>query len=208
MRSDITVRGETLSTIIDLDAGRFIALRPARQEAEIYDMRAAAAPLAAIATSAVAVNVTPTGRREVRLGQACEEYRVELRVNVAPAPNQPVTMAMTGTVWVAPNSPGRTDWAAFYTAAADRGLFFTDPRSAKADPARTKGLTLLFRRLAQLGVIYESTIQIAFEGAGTMAEAMQRMGVSTMTSVVSHVSGAPVGDDRFTVPATYTVIRK
>lgn len=208
MRSDVIVRGETMTTIIELDAGRFTTLRPAQRVAEVWDMKAAAAPLAAIAASSVTMKVTPSGRKETRQGQSCEEYLVDMRVNVAPPPSEPLTLIMKGPVWLAPAAPGRADWTRFYTAAADKGLFFNDPRSATADPARTRGLTLLFKRLAQIGMLFESSIQITFEGQGRMADAVQRMGVSTMTNAVSRISADPVADDVFVIPADYTVSKR
>lgn len=208
LRSDVVIRGETMSTIVDLGSGTFMTLRPTLRQAEVYDMKMAAAGMAALNDAGVATKLTPTGRKEVRQGLSCEEYTVELNVNVAPPPNQPLTLTMRGPVWIAPSAPGRADFARFYAAAADRRLFFNDPRSAIADPPRTRALTLLFKQIAQLGVLVESSIEVSFDGQGAMAGAAQRMGVSTMINKVTRTSADPIADDVFVVPSDYTITNK
>jgi hypothetical protein len=204
MRSDATVRGENLSTIIDLDQQTFTSINHKKREAEIWDMASIAAELGKIADSDVKVDLKPTGETREILDQRCEGYEVRVAVAFALGDaDQRLTILMNGPVWVARNSPAKADYAAFYTAAAQKGLFFSDPRAAKAQPGQARGLTALYRRLAELGVVYASELQIRFEGSGMLAAMMNKMGGSSMTTTLTKVSVEAVPDDVFSVPAGY-----
>jgi hypothetical protein len=204
MRSDATIRGENLSTIIDLDQRTFISINHKKREAEIWDMASIASELGKITDSDIKVDLKPTGETREILDQRCDGYQVRVAVNFALGDaDQRMTILMAGPVWVAKNSPAKADYAAFYTAAADRGLFFSDPRAAKAQPGQARGMTALYRRLADIGVIYASEIEIRFEGSGMLAAMMNKMGGSTMTTTVTKVAAEAVPDDMFIVPAGY-----
>lgn len=204
MRSDATVRGDNLSTIIDLDQQTFISINHKKREAEIWDMAGIAAELGKITDSDVKVDLKPTGETREILDQRCEGYEVRVAVSFTLGdPDQRMAILMAGPVWVARNSPARADYAAFYTAAADKGLFFSDPRAAKAQPGQARGMTALYRRLAEIGVVYASELQIRFEGSGMLAAMMNKMGGSTMTTTVTKVAAEAVPDDTFSVPAGY-----
>ncbi len=87
--------------------------------------------------------------------------------------------------------------------AAQKGLFFTDPRAAKAQPGQAKGMTALYNQIAGLGVAYATELAFSFEGKGMMAQMMNKMGGMTMTGEVTDVSAAPIADSVFEVPAGY-----
>jgi hypothetical protein len=204
MRSDATVRGDSLSTIIDLDQRTFISINHKKREAEIWDISDIAANLRKITDSDVKVDLKPTGETREILDQRCEGYEVRVAVTFALGDaDQRMTILMNGPVWMAKNSPARADYAAFYTAAAERGLFFGDPRAAKAQPGQARGMTALYRRLAEIGVVYASELQIRFEGSGMLAAMMDKMGGSMMTTTLTKVSTEAVPDDVFSVPAGY-----
>lgn len=204
MRSDAMVRGDNLSTIIDLDQQIFISINHKKREAEIWDMANFATELRKITDSDVKVDLKPTGETREILDQRCEGYEARVAVTFALGdPDQRMTILMAGPMWVARNSPARADYSAFYTAAADKGLFFGDPRAVKAQPGQARGMTALYRRLAEIGVVYASELQIRFEGSGMMAAMMNKMGGSTMTTTVTKVAAEAVPDDVFSVPAGY-----
>jgi hypothetical protein len=208
MRTDTTIGGTKISTIVDLEAAQFVSLNHEDRRAEVHDMRKAAADLEKVADSDVKVTLTPTSQTRQILGRPCVEHRMEVVAAFAPAGADKVTVTMRGPVWIAADSPGAQDWRRFYTAAADKGLFFTDPRAVRVDPARTRGMTSLYRRMADLGVAYSTHIDISFQGSGTMAGLMSKIGGSSMTSEVIAISTEPASDEIFAIPAGYETLKK
>jgi hypothetical protein len=202
MRADTTLGDNAMSTIIDLDKQQFISLNHKKREAELTDMSKMRADLEKIASSDISVKMTPTGQKKTVAGQACDEYSMDVRVPMAVG-NDQMTIVMTGPVWIAKDSPGKEDYAAFYQTAAEKGLFFTDPRVTKAQPGNAKGMAALYKAMADAGVAYESTITIKFEGGGMLGGMMSKMGGSSFTTTVTNVSTGAVDEDKFQIPAEY-----
>ena len=147
--------------------------------------------------------LTPTGETRQLLGEPCAEYTLAITANVTVG-GETLTMLMGGPVWIARSAPGATEYAGFYKAAAQGGLFFETPQQAKASGGQAKGRTEMYRLLAETGGIpYVQEIQIQFEGGGTMAAVMNKMGGASMTLTVTDVSTGPIPDDLFSVPADY-----
>lgn len=205
MRSDVVVRGEASSSIVELDRERFVSLDHGARQAVVYDLRAFAGHVQAIADRDVTVVLTATGRAQDLLGQRCIEHTVDARVAESGAR---VALSIRGQVWIAPDSPGRADWARFYEAASAKGLFFTDPRAAQVNPARAKAMTALYRQIATIGVPYSTELEVAFQGTGARADQARRAGPTTVASRVTAVATEPVSDETFAVPAAYTVTGK
>jgi hypothetical protein len=154
-------------------------------------MASIASELGKITDSDIKVDLKPTGETREILDQRCDGYQVRVAVNFALGDaDQRMTILMAGPVWVAKNSPAKAD-------------FFSDPRAAKAQPGQARGMTALYRRMADIGVIYASEIEIRFEGSGMLAAMMNKMGGSTMTTTVTKVAAEAVPDDMFIVPAGY-----
>jgi hypothetical protein len=206
MRSDVTLRGENLSTIIDLDEQKFYSVNHKKKEVEVWNMADFSAELSKITDADISVDMSPTGQTRELLGQTCDEYSMRVAVAFAPGgAGDRVNVVMAGPVWVAKNSPGADDYQAFYRAAVERGLFFTDPRVAKAQPGQAKGMAELYRRMADAGVAYATDIQVKFEGSGMLGTMMSKMGGSSISTTVTKVSTDTLSDDLFAVPAGYKV---
>jgi hypothetical protein len=208
MRTDTRVRGETLSTIIDLESGTFISLDHQENRADVYDMRAFTEGLHRISRDSIAVTLTPTGQSKEIAGERCQEHEMKVTVAMPGQSGEAMTTVLRGPVWIAPDSPGREEWARFYSAAAEKGLFFVDPRTARAHPLRTAGMTSLYQRLATMGVPYSTRLSIAVEGSSVTAGVMTRMGEASITSDTVRFSIEPVPDGPFTIPSSYTVRKK
>jgi hypothetical protein len=202
MRSDSTMGDTQVTTIIDLDQQQFISINHKKREAEITEMAKLRDDLSKISDSEVTVKLAPTGQKKSIAGQTCDEYAMEVRVPMT-AGNEALTIVMSGPVWVAKNSPGRADYAAFYRTAAEKGLFFTDPKVARAQPGNAKGMSALYRAMADAGVAYEMTMNVKFDGAGMMAGMMSKMGGSSVSTTVSSISTDPIGDGVFAIPTGY-----
>jgi hypothetical protein len=204
-RSDTTIGDQPTSAIIDSGAKQMIVLNHKRKEAEVYDLAKLQTDvqktLASVETKA---ELTPTGQTRELLGQPCAGYTLAITANVTMG-SETLTMLMGGPVWIARSAPGAKEYAAFYKAAAQSGLFFESPQLAKAPGGQAKGRTEMYRLLAETGGIpYVQEIQIRFEGSGAMAGVMNKMGGTSITMTVTDVSTGPIADDLFSVPADYT----
>lgn len=207
MRSDDTMGGQATSTIIDVAAQQMIVLNHKRKEAEVHDMTRMAADLAKIPVSNVRATITPTGQTRQIAGSSCTVHTMQVTVPMEMGGN-PLSIVMAGPVCLVKNGPGQADFAAFYKAAAEKGLFFGDLRAAKAQPGQAKGMTEMYREMAALGVPFAMEMNVKFEGAGPMAAMMSKMGGTSITSEVIAVSTDPIPDSTFEIPAGYKVSKR
>lgn len=203
MRTDQTMGGKRMSVIIDADTQQMIVVDHDKREATITDMRKITQDLAKIEAGDVKASVTPTSQTRQIAGATCTVHDMEVRVPAKIGGGDDLLVTMTGPVCLTKSGPGIADYQAFYKAAAEKGLFFTDPRVAKAQPGQAKGMTELYRQMADNGIAYATELSFKFEGKGMMASMMNKMGAMTMKSEVTKVSGAPIDDATFAVPAGY-----
>jgi hypothetical protein len=203
MRTDQTMGGKKITVIIDAAAQRMITIDHDRKEATITDMRAITKDLAKIDASDVKASITPTSQKRQIAGASCTVHNMDVRVPAKIGQGDDVLVTMSGPVCLVKGGPGAADYAAFYQAAAEKGLFFTDPRAAKAQPGQAKGMTELYRQMSAAGVAYATELSFKFEGSGMMAQMMNKVGAMTMTSEVTEISAAPLADALFEVPAGY-----
>jgi hypothetical protein len=209
MRTDSKVANRNISTIIDLDKQQFITLNHDKKEAEVTDMSAISKSLQEIGAGDVSVTMTPEGSKKEVAGYPCEVYRLAIRVPFQPPSKGDgampgMTINMGGPSCLSKAVPGRDDYAAFYSAAAEKGLFISDPRQAKASPGQAKGMVEMYKAMAKAGMPLSSDLTIGFEG-GPLAGMMEKMGGSKLTSTVTKVTTDAVADGQFEVPAGYKV---
>lgn len=204
MRTDQTMGGKKMTVIIDAGTQKMITIDHGRKEAIVTDMRTITRDLAKIEASDVKATITPTSQKRQIAGATCTVHNMDVKVPAKiGAGGDDLIVNMTGPVCLAKGVPGAADYAAFYMAAAEKGLFFTDPRAAKAQPGQARGMTELYRKMSQAGMAYATELTFKFEGSGMMAQMMNKMGGMTMTSEVTEVSGAALADSIFEVPAGY-----
>lgn len=205
------MRSETRDSVFILDAATrtMTVLNDKKKEAEVHDMAKLQAEVQkAVGGNAPKVSFTPTGEKKTVNGVSCDGYMLTVTVPMTMG-NDTMNMSMTGPAWIAKGAPGTKDYAAFYLAAAENGLFFGTPQQAKAQGAQAKSTVEMYRAFAAAGGIpYQSEMQMKFEGSGMMASMMNRMGsVSTSTTVTS-ISTDPIPDEKFSVPAGYKTVNK
>jgi Domain of unknown function (DUF4412) len=203
MRSDWTKNGKTLTTILDLDHEKMITIDHAKKKAEIYSLADIAANLKAIPDGDMKIEVKPTGKTKSMLGRSCEEYLIRVVSPYKDPSGMSVDTVISGPAWIAKDSPGSSDYRSFYLKAAAKGLFFSNPAAAKAQPGRAKGMTTLYKELAKTGIPYATDIQVEFKGTGTMAQMMEKLGGVKTTNTVTSVSTQPLSDQVFEVPAGF-----
>jgi hypothetical protein len=202
MRIDQKRGDDEISMIIDADAQRMVSLNHKKKEADIYDMTKIAADMAKIQASDIKASVTPTDQTRQIAGQTCTVHNIEIEIPMAMG-NNSMTMVMAGPACLVKNAPGAKDYETFYRTAAEKGLFFSDPRQAKAQPGQAKGMARLYQEMAARGIPYAQEFTMKFEGSDMMAGMMNKMGGATMTTEVTSVTTGPVDDSLFEIPAGY-----
>jgi len=209
MRTDVTLGGMARSTIIDAVARQMIVLDPDARQATIYDLSKMAEQMQkAAGIQDAKVSMTPTGETKQLLGRTCTGYTLSISVPVTIGSNT-MTLTLGGPVWIAKDAPGTKDFATFYKAAGESGLFFAPGggRGGVQNP-QARGMALMYTALGDAGGIpYEQEVEIKTEATGPMADMMRGRGgmpSTTTTTTVTSISTDPIPDDKFEIPAGYT----
>ena len=214
-----------IATITDLPAKQVIILRPDQKTATYVSPAGSAAGTGAPAGT-VPPNVTPpsvdgsikpTGKSQVIDGISCDEYAFTSSIAMsemgggqmppeAAAMMKDMKMNMVGSMWVAKEVPGAAEYIAFQKAAAS-----SDMGSAMANATGMKmpGMEKMQKAMASMnGMAYLTEMQMTVEGTGQMADMMKQMGPMKITVKVTSVKTDSIGDDQFTVPSDYKVIKQ
>lgn len=208
MRTDLTLKsGEQQTTIFDLDAQKMISIDHKKKEASVLDMTEAREAMAKVADTDVQSDLKSTGVTKQVAGLSCTVYDSNINV-AAKIADQPMNVVLAGPVCLSKDAPGKADFSAFYAAAAEKGLFFQDPRSVKAQPGQAKGTVALYKAMGEAGIPLSTDVTIKFEGSGPMAAIMGKMGGGTIQSEATKVETGALADDIFQPPAGYAVKSK
>jgi hypothetical protein len=204
MRSDSSIAGNQTATIVDVGAQKMIVLNMKKQEAEIYDLSQLSRDLESkVDMSAAKVSMTANGQTKEILGRQTAGYDVAITMPMAMG-EMKMDIVLSGPVFVAKDAPGAADYTTFYKTAAEKGMFFSAPQQARANPAQAKSMAAMYKAMADTGgVPYSSDISIKFEGSGPMAAMMSKMGGVTMTTTVTNISTDAIADSTFEVPADF-----
>ena len=213
MRTDQTMGGNQLSTIMDVDSGEMITIDHKKKEAEIWSVADMGGLLqnTGVAANGVDVKIAANGETKEVAGYKAvgHDMTVSVKSEVGGAGSgMQLTVTISGPAFLSTDAPGAKDYAAFYTAAAEKGFFFGDPRAAKAQPGNAKGMMALYRTMAEKGIPLESKQVVKLSGEGPMAGLLAKVGGGEITTQVTSVSADPIAADLFTVPAGYKVKRQ
>lgn len=214
-RTDIDMMGQKLTAIADLDQKRVILLQSQTKVAQVITPQSAASGGPALTVPDIDVSLKATGKTQVIDGMRCEEHAFTMTLPLSALGGQAqmppesaammkdVTMAMTGSMWVARNAPGASEYTAFGKAALRSGLLASiSGMQAGASGGLDK---LMAATVAAPGVPYLTEITMVFQGTGPMVEAMKQMGPIKMVQKTSSVSTDAIGDDVFRLPEGYTI---
>jgi hypothetical protein len=206
MRQDATIREQTLTTLIDLDLARYVALDRSSRTASVFDMRPYAARLASAANTPV-VTLRATGRTERVAGESCAEF--EISATAISAGGSPDSRLETrGVAWVAADSAAREDWSAFHGAVVDKGLFFTDPRVVDVDPLRVRVIAAVYAGIARRGIPCSVRVELERRGAVAPGANPDAAGRTIIEMTVTEMIAAPLDEDLFAVPGDFTTVRR
>lgn len=206
MRSDWQHKNKSFSTLFDLDARRMIMLDHRKKTAEIMTLAELGEAIAPVDKEGVTVEFTELDDSREIAGRTCKHFRSEIRIPDAGVEGGPtLDMTMGGDMWIAAETTGEEDYRNFYLAAAERGIFTSNPDVVEAQPGQARGWALWYREMANAGVPCETETSFRYEGGGFMAKMLSKVGNVTIKSTVQEVSDAPIPDSTFEVPAEYEV---
>jgi hypothetical protein len=206
MRADSTAGDGSTSTLVDLDAQTMTVINHKAKEATVTDLRDIQATMRKLTDNDVKATVTPTGQRREVAGRGCDEYRIDMTVPATVDASSPMTVTTSGPFCIVKDAPGKADYAAFYTKAAEKGFIISgDPRQAKAQPGQAKSMSEVYRQMARLGVPYAMEMDFKIGGGGPMGALMGKLGTFGFSSTVIRVSADPISDDLLAVPPGYRI---
>ncbi len=207
MRSDVVMGDTTRTTIFDIDTQKMISFDSKSKEAGVYDMSRAGAEIAkAVQMNDMKASLKPNGQTKMIAGKSATGYVMEITVPamVGGGNGMKMVVNLTGPVWVVQGAPGSAEYLAFYKNAVEKGFFFSDPRSARAQPGPAKAMAEMYRQLAATGgIAYETEMNVKMSGEGPMAEALSKMGAISTTTTVTALDTATLAADLFAPPAGY-----
>jgi len=183
LRTDSTSNGVSMTTIIDLGAGRMIMLWHHGKTASVFEPKQISELFGKDNVPPVKPSITPTTQSRQIAGWTCIVHNVKASYSVAKLDMVPPTMVTQGTVCLVKNGPGQADYTAFYQAAGKNAFLF--------DPS--------------LGVPFATEMTIGFKGDEPTSGVME---AGTYALEVISVSTAPIPDSMFDIPADYTVTKR
>jgi hypothetical protein len=207
MRNDIVMGDTTRTTIFDLDTQKMITFDSKKKEADVYDMQKMSADMAkSVDVSEMKASVKPNGKTKQLLGKTATGYdmTITLPAMMGGASGMKMVVNLEGPMWIVKDAPGTAEYLAFYKNAVDKGWFFTDPRSAKAQPGQAKAMAEVQRQMAATGGIpYEQEMTVKMSGDGPMASMLAKMGNISSTTTITGVETGTLAADLFAPPAGY-----
>jgi hypothetical protein len=225
-RSDIETGPMNVVTILDLAEKQLIVLNVGQKTATVKSLGAAsAAPATTMTTTTTTATTTmtgptidgsmkPTGRTQTIDGVKTEEFTFTTNLDMssmgggqmppeAAAAMQGVKMNMAGSIWVAKDVPGASEYMAFQKAAAGSDLL---QAAMGATGMNIPGMDKMMKAMsAASGMAYLTEMTMTIEGTGQIAEMMKQMGPMKITQKVSSINADPIADDQFKIPAGYTI---
>jgi hypothetical protein len=211
MRTDQGVGNRSQVVIIDIDGKRFINLEVEKKSATITPLDAVSEQMQKMGLADIQATLKPTAEVKQVAGYSCtvNDVNVSFPFSFSGQPGQgmDVTLVLAGTVCLSKDVPGLADYQRFYTAAADSGFIFGDPRAAKspAGAAQARAYAALMKKMAEGGMALESHVSITSSGSGPVAAMMASLAKSDITTTVTAVKEGELPADSFDIPAGYKV---
>ena len=202
MSSDSQGKGGYQVMILDIEKHQMVVLYPKKKRAEVFDMSTFAEQQMAVGTGDIKLEATGNTRKVA--GYSCEGHNISITISAGMPGGISLDLAMRGPVCLSKQAPGAEEYFSFYSAMAEKGLFFGPPEAAQAQPGQQRGMTQLYKTMAESGVGLATELEVGFEGSGMMAKMMKKMGFTTTTEVLS-ISDESLSDDLFEIPSGYKV---
>jgi hypothetical protein len=208
MRSDSTLGTTQTSTIIDIEAQKFISIHHAKKEAQVISMVQFRENAAKAAPGAQpAATLTPTGETKEIAGRQCTGYTTKVTTPLPVGGDTTSKMVLSGPVFIAKGAPGTEDYLRFYSGAAEKGFMLSDPRQSKGPSGPGQGMADLYKAIVGTGGIpYSMELSVTVEGTNPLV-AMMKKGMSGVmfSTVVTKVVTSDIPAGTFEIPAGYAV---
>jgi hypothetical protein len=215
----------TASSITNLASKQMILLQHAQKAAVVVTQETAStlARPGSITLPEPDASVKATGQSRIIDGVSCAEHAVTMSFSMVELSKSAQTlkappdvleqlkdarMVVSGSLWVATEGPGVSDYVGFKKIAEEAGL--AGVLLGAVPGMRAGGLNKFMTAFATApGLPYLTEITMTVEGTGEMVQMMkQQMGITRVTTWVSAVSTEPIADDVFTVPDGYKVTQR
>lgn len=206
MRRDVLDRGRAYSYLFDLAARRVTVIDHGLRQAEIHQLDDSKISSVKATKAGYRMTLDKTGRQHSLRHWKCTEYSLAVSLP-ADIGGEPALFNVTGTVWLAKDTPEQKQLDNFRSAASSPEFLIGLPAMTKIteDQAMAVGETL--QRLSNMGAVCAIDVQSSYEGTGRMAMLSQR--VPTRLSVTyDNFKNETLEDFAFTVPAGYQTINK
>jgi hypothetical protein len=205
MRNDMNMMGMSMSTIADTSTHQVYMLNHSTKEAELTDMVKTMESIGGgmMSMGQLKVDVKPLNETRTLLGVVCNGYTVSIVAQTSMGENQ-MTMTMSGSTWVAKDAPGLAE----YLAIMRQSPLFAPQPGGGAKPGQMNWVSEMSKAFGDIGIPYLTELTMGIQGPPEIADAMAQMGAMTMTMAVTSVTTTPISDDKFRVPADYTVKKK
>jgi len=207
MRNEVTMGDSTRVSIFDLDSQKMYTFDLQKKEADVFDMQRMSAEISkSVQIDDMKTSLKANGKTKQIAGRSATGYDLEvtLPATMGGAKGMKMIVNMQGPMWVVKGAPGAQEYLNFYKSAVEKGWFFSDPRSAKAQPGQAKAMAEMQRQLAATGGIpYEQEMNIKMSGDGPMAGVFAKMGNISSTTVVTSIETGTLAADLFAVPPGY-----
>jgi hypothetical protein len=210
-RTDMEVMGRTFATISDVAGKQMVVLDPGEKTVRRMPLDPPGVPAAGpTAMPKMDVSVEPTGRTEQIAGQACEEFRIAIIMDMSQVGTalanpdvrdamKDMRMVMRGATWISRSSPAATEFLKFQESARAAGL--ANPTNLFGNQGAPDPIAQAVARGEGLPCLSE--IEMNYEGTGPMIEMMKKMGTMKVTSRLTAISLDPIAADMFVVPSDY-----
>ena len=212
MRVESVTGKKTNSTIMDVENQKMYVLDTDGKQADVWNMASFSQEMSqSVSVDGMQTSIKPNGQKKQVAGQETDGYDMEIVVptTIGGAGGMKITVLLTGPTWIAKNSPGAADYAAFYAGAAQKGWIFSDPRAAKGSPGPAKAMAEMYAEFAKIGgVALETQMDIKPQAEGMLGGLMSKMGNLSMTTTTDSVETGALADDLFQVPADYKLTEK
>jgi hypothetical protein len=209
-RADIDMNGQQMSSITDLGAKQMILLRADQKTAQVLSAGSLRGPNAPpMPMPKIDATSKPTGRSQTINGVSCDEYEVAVKINMAEMSGSPQLPPEASAMMKAKSGPGVSDYIAFQKAASEANIGAMMGMGNAMPGMGAGGFDRLMSTFSGgNGLPYLTEMHMTFEGTGPMVEMMKQVGAMKLTNKVTEVSGAPLPDDLFAVPADYKVVKQ
>ena len=207
MRIDSAQGGRETAVILDVDGQRMINIDAKKKEAVVTPVAKLQEVMGKSTGGEVKASIKPTGETKTIAGMSCKVHNISVEVPFSMGgPEMQMALVMSGPACLSKDAPGYADWVRLYTAVAEKGFIFGDPKGAQGPgAAMAKGMANAQKSMAEAGLALEQNMHAELKGEGPMAGMMGKMFKFDTGGVVTKIETGDLDAALFDVPAGFKV---